>query len=139
METRQTLDCRRFPTSTGCTLTISGTREEVLRVGLAHAQAVHGEKDTPQLRMELERAMEPEGSIRPQPGRRIADCRALPSESGCSLTIGGQEEEVVRAAVDHAVADHRHSRSQELVREVRSGLMDESRFASQQGEGAPAY
>ncbi|MGC4115385.1 MAG: DUF1059 domain-containing protein [Myxococcales bacterium] len=138
MDIRQTLDCRQYPTSTGCTLTISGTRDEVLRAGLAHAQAVHGERDTPQLRIELDRAMEPERPVAPQPGRKIADCRTIPSDIACSLTISGQEDEVVRAAVDHAVADHQHARSQELIQEVRSGLIDESRYVSQ-GEGAPAY
>lgn len=31
-------------------------------------------------------------------GRVMADCRRFPSESNCSLTIIGEEEEVVQAA-----------------------------------------
>ena len=130
MQIRQTLDCRRFPTSSGCTLTISGTREEVLRAGLAHARSIHGERDTPQLRMELERSLDPEGPLSAQPGRKVADCRTMPSQFACSLTISGGEDEVVQAAVDHAVADHKHERSPDLVHGVRSSLLDESSYAA---------
>ena len=34
--------------------------------------------------------------------RKVADCREFPSESDCTLTIAGEEEEVVRAASEHA-------------------------------------
>ena len=33
--------------------------------------------------------------------RKMADCRRCPSESNCSLTIIGEEEEVIRAAAEH--------------------------------------
>ena len=36
--------------------------------------------------------------------RTMADCRRFPSESNCSLTIIGEEEEVVRTASEHAVS-----------------------------------
>ena len=32
--------------------------------------------------------------------RRVADCRDIPSESHCTLTISGEEAEVVRAAME---------------------------------------
>jgi len=35
-------------------------------------------------------------------GRQIADCRRWPSETNCSLTIIGEEEEVIRAAAERA-------------------------------------
>ena len=35
--------------------------------------------------------------------RKVVDCRTMPSESNCSLVIIGEEEEVVRAAVMHAM------------------------------------
>jgi predicted small metal-binding protein len=38
--------------------------------------------------------------------RKVADCRNTPSVFGCTLTISGEEEEVVRAAVEHAVSVH---------------------------------
>ena len=40
--------------------------------------------------------------------RKVADCREMPSESGCTLMISGEEEEVVRAASEHAVSVHGH-------------------------------
>lgn len=57
--------------------------------------------------------------------RKVADCRTMPSESGCSLTIAGTEDEVVAAAIDHAVAAHGHEDTPELRRAVRESLADE--------------
>ena len=57
--------------------------------------------------------------------RKVADCRRFPSESNCSLTIAGEEEEVVRAASEHAVSVHGHEDTPELREEVRSMLEDE--------------
>ncbi|HSP36533.1 MAG TPA: DUF1059 domain-containing protein [Frankiaceae bacterium] len=58
--------------------------------------------------------------------RKIADCRALPSENNCSLTMTGEEDEVVRAAVDHAVSVHGHVDSPEFREQIRSFLTDET-------------
>ena len=41
-------------------------------------------------------------------GRKVADCRDFPSETGCTLTICGTESEVVQAAAEHAVSTHGH-------------------------------
>jgi predicted small metal-binding protein len=57
--------------------------------------------------------------------RKVADCRDYPSEMNCSLTIAGEEEEVVRAAAEHAVSVHSHEDSAELRDQIRSGLKDE--------------
>ena len=57
--------------------------------------------------------------------RKIADCRQFPSESNCSLTIAGEEDEVVRAAAEHAVSVHGHHMSDELRAQIRSTLKDE--------------
>ncbi|MGQ4491269.1 DUF1059 domain-containing protein [Streptomyces sp. SAS_281] len=57
--------------------------------------------------------------------RKIADCRKYPSETDCSLTIAGEEEEVVRAASEHAVSVHRHTDGPELREQVRATLEDE--------------
>ncbi|MER7661434.1 DUF1059 domain-containing protein [Streptomyces sp. NPDC096193] len=57
--------------------------------------------------------------------RKVADCRKMPSESGCSLTISGEEEEVVRAASEHAISVHGHADNPELRDEVRGSLEDE--------------
>jgi hypothetical protein len=57
--------------------------------------------------------------------RKVADCRDMPSESGCTLTISGEEDEVVLAAAQHAVALHGHEDTPELRRMIRDGLKDE--------------
>ena len=56
--------------------------------------------------------------------RKVADCRDYPSESNCTLTIFGEEEEVVRAAAEHAVSIHGHENTPELREQIRS-LKDE--------------
>lgn len=57
--------------------------------------------------------------------RKVADCRKFPSEKNCSLTISGTEEEVLSAAVMHAIKDHGHQDSPELREQVRGMLADE--------------
>jgi hypothetical protein len=53
-------------------------------------------------------------------GRMIADCRDFPSENGCTLTIAGEQDEVLDAAVAHAVSAHGHQDEPEL----RTWLLD---------------
>jgi predicted small metal-binding protein len=60
--------------------------------------------------------------------RKMADCRRFPSESNCSLTIIGEEEEVVQAAAEHAVSVHGHSGGEELKDQVRGMLEDEAEY-----------
>lgn len=60
--------------------------------------------------------------------RKVADCRRFPSEISCTLTIAGTEEEVVHAAVRHAVQEHGHQDTPELREEIRRSLVDESEF-----------
>jgi predicted small metal-binding protein len=52
----------------------------------------------------------------------MADCRRWPSESNCSLTIIGEEDEVVRAAAEHAASVHGHEDSEEMRNQVRGML-----------------
>jgi hypothetical protein len=40
--------------------------------------------------------------------RKMADCRRFESENNCSLTIIGEEDEVMDAAMAHAVSAHGH-------------------------------
>lgn len=63
--------------------------------------------------------------------RKIADCRDMPSESGCTLTISGEEGEVVTAAAAHAVAVHGHTAGPELDAAIRDSLKDEPVSAGQ--------
>jgi len=54
--------------------------------------------------------------------RMMADCRRWPSESNCSLVLIGEEDEVVRAASEHAVSVHGHEDTPELRQQVREFL-----------------
>jgi len=54
--------------------------------------------------------------------RKMIDCRKVPSESGCTLTIAGTEDEVLDAAAAHAVAKHGHQDTPELREMLRGGL-----------------
>ena len=58
--------------------------------------------------------------------RKVADCRDYPSEKNCTLTISGEEDEVVRAASEHAVSFHGHEDKPELRTEIRKILKDET-------------
>ncbi|HEY6425063.1 MAG TPA: DUF1059 domain-containing protein [Pseudonocardiaceae bacterium] len=56
--------------------------------------------------------------------RKVMDCREMPSESNCTLTITGEEDEVVVAAAQHAASVHGHTDNAELRRDVRAHLRD---------------
>jgi predicted small metal-binding protein len=56
--------------------------------------------------------------------RKMIDCRSVPNDIGCTLTIAGTEEEVLDAAVAHAVARHGHEDSPELREMIRAGLVN---------------
>lgn len=61
--------------------------------------------------------------------RRSIDCREQPSESGCTVAISADsEDEVLEAAVQHAVAVHGHEDTPEFREQIRGGIK----------EGAPA-
>jgi hypothetical protein len=59
-------------------------------------------------------------------GRRVADCRDFPSESGCTLTISGEEDEVIVAATHHAMTVHGHEDAEEVRTWLRGNLKDEA-------------
>jgi predicted small metal-binding protein len=56
--------------------------------------------------------------------RKMVDCRTMPSEINCTLTIAGEEDEVLDAAVMHAVAKHGHEDTPGLREEIRGGLVN---------------
>jgi predicted small metal-binding protein len=58
--------------------------------------------------------------------RKAIDCRDYPSDKGCSLRISGTEQEVLDAAVAHAVSAHGHENSPELRGQLKSMLKDSS-------------
>jgi len=57
--------------------------------------------------------------------RKIADCRDFPSDNGCTLTIVGEEDEVIVAAAQHAAAVHGHADDDELRSWLKANLKDE--------------
>jgi predicted small metal-binding protein len=58
--------------------------------------------------------------------RKSIDCRDYPSEKNCSLKISGTQDEVLDAAVQHAVSTHEHQNTPELREQIKSMLKDES-------------
>jgi predicted small metal-binding protein len=67
----------------------------------------------------------------------MADCRRWPSDSNCSLTIIGEEEEVVRAAAEHAASVHGHEDSEEMREQVRGLLEPEDAYKPGDREKEP--
>jgi predicted small metal-binding protein len=55
--------------------------------------------------------------------RKMIDCRSVPNDIGCTLTIAGTEDEVLDAAVAHAVSRHGHEETPELREMLRAGLV----------------
>jgi hypothetical protein len=60
--------------------------------------------------------------------RVMADCRRFASDSNCSLTIIGDEDEVLRTAAEHAVSVHGHEDSGELHEQIREMLEPEESY-----------
>lgn len=69
--------------------------------------------------------------------RKMADCRRFESESNCSLTIIGEEDEVVKAAAEHAAATHGHTDSPELREQIRAMLEPEDSYLPGRREPEP--
>ena len=69
--------------------------------------------------------------------RVMADCRRWPSESNCSLTIIGEEDEVVRAAAEHAASVHGHTDSPETREQVRAMLEPADAYSNAPREHEP--
>jgi hypothetical protein len=56
--------------------------------------------------------------------RKFIDCREMPTQTNCTLTIAGEEDEVVRAATLHAVDVHGHKDTPEFRNELRRSLKE---------------
>ena len=67
----------------------------------------------------------------------MADCRRFPSDSNCSLTIIGEEDEVIRAAAEHAVSVHQHEDSEKLREDIRGMLEPEGSYSPGDREQEP--
>ena len=62
--------------------------------------------------------------------RVMADCRRFPSDSDCSLTIIGEEEEVLGAAAEHAASVHGHEDTPELREQLREFLEPAEQYSN---------
>jgi predicted small metal-binding protein len=52
--------------------------------------------------------------------RKYIDCRELPSESKCTVTISADtEQELMEVAVQHAVAQHGHQDTPEFRQQLK--------------------
>ncbi|MEO8210485.1 MAG: DUF1059 domain-containing protein [bacterium] len=58
--------------------------------------------------------------------RKSIDCRSFPNEIGCTLMISGNEKEVLRAALRHAVEEHGHKNTPELMKQLKILLKEET-------------
>ena len=70
-------------------------------------------------------------------GRKIADCRRFESDNNCSLTIIGEEDEVITTAAQHAVTAHGHQDTPELRSQLRVMLEPEESYVSGAREPEP--
>jgi hypothetical protein len=72
--------------------------------------------------------------------RVMADCRRFPSETNCSLTILGNEDEVVQAAAEHAASVHGHEDTPAFREQLRGMLEPASAYspADRAQEALPA-
>ena len=57
--------------------------------------------------------------------RKSIHCRDYPSEKNCSIKISGTEDEVLDAAVQHAVSAHGHQNTPELREQIKQMLKAE--------------
>ncbi|MBP0627603.1 MULTISPECIES: DUF1059 domain-containing protein [unclassified Cupriavidus] len=54
-------------------------------------------------------------------GRKFIDCREFPSDIGCTVALSADsEDELLEAAVQHAVAVHQHQDTPELRTQLKS-------------------
>ncbi len=63
--------------------------------------------------------------------RKYIDCREYPSEMNCSIAIyADDEEELLEAAVQHAVTVHGHDDTPQFRNELRQALKEAPRSAA---------
>lgn len=54
-------------------------------------------------------------------GRKYVDCREYPSDIGCTVALSADsEDELLEAAVQHAVAVHQHQDTPELRTQLKT-------------------
>jgi Protein of unknown function (DUF1059) len=55
---RVVADCRKFPSDKNCSVTIAGTKAEVVPLAVHHAIKDHGHQDGPELKQQVEQMLE---------------------------------------------------------------------------------
>lgn len=60
MATRKKIDCGKFPSEKNCSLTLTGTEEEIVPTAVYHAVTYHGHAESPELREKIRNSMEDE-------------------------------------------------------------------------------
>jgi predicted small metal-binding protein len=64
-------------------------------------------------------------------GRKYVDCREIPSENNCTVSIAAdRDEELLEAAVQHAISVHKHKDTPELRAMIRKGFHEERKSAA---------
>jgi hypothetical protein len=58
--------------------------------------------------------------------RMTIDCRAMPSDSGCSVTLHGEPDELLELAAHHAVAAHQHTDGPDLRDALRAAMLPDA-------------
>lgn len=58
--------------------------------------------------------------------RKYIDCRDHPDDTGCTLYLSGQEDEVVRAVAEHAASVHGMEDTPQLREQFRGMLKEET-------------
>ncbi len=58
--------------------------------------------------------------------KKYIDCSEFPSTLNCTLRISGTEEEVLRAAREHAISTHGHKDSPELRQQLQGAIHSET-------------
>jgi hypothetical protein len=56
--------------------------------------------------------------------RKMIDCRQIPNDIGCTLTVAGEEAEVLEASYSHAVNTHKYPATDETRAALRNALVD---------------
>lgn len=59
MPERKSIDCRDYPSESGCTLRLEGSEDEVLDTAVSHAITRHGHTDNPELREQIRSLLKP--------------------------------------------------------------------------------
>ncbi|MBN1094463.1 DUF1059 domain-containing protein [Blastococcus sp. TML/M2B] len=65
--------------------------------------------------------------------RKTIDCRSIPSDTDCTVTISAEEDELLELAAAHAVATHGHTDGDELRRDLREAMRPDNALTVDDG------